>query len=177
MHPYEMRRLIRERRKDVQLNLKQGSIYRTIEQLVRRGLIEEEATEREGRRPERTTYRLTDNGAVFVTEWMRALLATPVHEPTRFLGALTYLARLTPQDVAEQLDRRITPIEADIERMETTMQRLVPVLGRTGFLEYEYQVSVKRAEVEWLRRTRDELLAGTLSWDRDAVVKPREHEE
>ena len=47
MHPYEMRRLIRHPAKDEHIDLKPGSLYRTIEQLERTGMVEQ--TERSGR--------------------------------------------------------------------------------------------------------------------------------
>src|SRR5919199_125149 len=40
MHPYEMARLIRERRIDEVLQLKRGSLYHAVERLVRDGLVE-----------------------------------------------------------------------------------------------------------------------------------------
>src|SRR5690242_2922629 len=58
MHPYEMQRLIREWHKDEFLDLKRGSLYHAIERLRRAGLIDVVETTREGRRPERTVYRL-----------------------------------------------------------------------------------------------------------------------
>src|SRR5262245_12015496 len=62
MHPYEMRRLLRERHKDELLALKAGSLYHAINRLSRAGLIEPVSTGRQGRRPERTTYRITPGG-------------------------------------------------------------------------------------------------------------------
>src|SRR5215475_434122 len=80
MHPYEMQRLIRQRHKEEFLDLKKGSLYHAIERLKRSSLIEEVSTGREGRRPERTVYRLTENGETELQEWLRSLLAQPAHE-------------------------------------------------------------------------------------------------
>ena len=76
-HPYEMQRLIRERHKDDFLQLKPGSLYHAIERLAKAGLIEEMETSREGRRPERTVYRLTECGDVEALAWLRGLLSKP----------------------------------------------------------------------------------------------------
>src|SRR5262252_2075083 len=62
MHPYEMQRLIREWHKDEFLDLKRGSLYHAIERLRQHQCIEVVETVREGRRPERTVYRLTERG-------------------------------------------------------------------------------------------------------------------
>ena len=62
MHPYEMQRLLRERHKDELLSLKRGSLYHAIGRLLRSGLIKVSKVGRSGRRPERTTYRITAEG-------------------------------------------------------------------------------------------------------------------
>src|SRR5690242_9694561 len=80
MHPYEMQRLIREWHKDEFLDLRRGSLYHAIEGLQRAGLIVAVQTTREGRRPERTVYRLTVRGEKELYEWLRGLLAKPVRE-------------------------------------------------------------------------------------------------
>src|SRR5262249_15539953 len=89
MHPYEIQRLIREWHKDEFLDLKRGSLYQAIEQLRRAGLIDPVETSREGRRPERTVYRLTERGEKEVLDWLRELLAKPVREATQFFAALS----------------------------------------------------------------------------------------
>ena len=51
MHPYQMQRLIHQRRKDAFLDLKRGSLYHNITRLQRSGLIEPVETTREGAGP------------------------------------------------------------------------------------------------------------------------------
>src|SRR5438067_7376141 len=84
MHPYEMQRLIREWKKDDFLDLKRGSLYHAIERLRAAGLIEVVETSREGRRPERTVYRITAGGEQEMLAWLRELLANPARSPTQF---------------------------------------------------------------------------------------------
>src|SRR6185312_3509755 len=60
-HPYEIQRLIRERRKDFAYST-QRTLYHTIDRLVAVGLILHAEVSREGNRPERTVYQITDNG-------------------------------------------------------------------------------------------------------------------
>src|SRR5437588_384655 len=86
LHPYEMQRLIREWHKDEFLDLKRGSLYHAIEQLRRVGCIEPMETTREGKRPERTVYRLTEAGDQQVHDWLRTMLARPLREPTQFFA-------------------------------------------------------------------------------------------
>src|SRR5262245_16656991 len=80
MHPYEMQQHMRERGHDFVIKLKGGSLYSTIERLIEGGLIHPVETSREGRRPERTVYALTEVGQDELTVWLRELLARPIHE-------------------------------------------------------------------------------------------------
>ena len=60
-HPYEIQRLLKERHKAYAVG-KTRTLYRAIEELEAAGYIEPLETSREGRRPERTVYRITPEG-------------------------------------------------------------------------------------------------------------------
>ena len=60
MHPYEMYRLLLERHEDRRVKIRPGSLYHTVDRMAESGLVEATGTERDGGRPERTTYRITD---------------------------------------------------------------------------------------------------------------------
>ena len=78
MHPYEMAGTLRERGKEHSIKLNYGSLYTVVDNLAKHGLIEAVEARREGRRPERTVYQLTDTGRVKLEAWMSELLSTPV---------------------------------------------------------------------------------------------------
>jgi DNA-binding PadR family transcriptional regulator len=168
MHPYQMQRLIRERHKDEFLVLKRGSLYHAIERLRRAGLIEPAETTREGRRPERTVYRLTAKGLPELLAWLRELLATPLREPNQFFAALSFLHRLSPADALEHLDARADRLEAEIAQFDAVLRDLVPRIGRLVLVEVEYASAVRQAELTWVRSLTKDLRAGTLTWDPDA---------
>src|SRR5256885_2846520 len=94
MHPYQMQRVLRDRREDVVLGLKRGSLYHAINRLVRARLIEPVTVDRDGRRPERTTYRATAAGTRALVQWLRHRLATPPREPAEFAGSISFLIHL-----------------------------------------------------------------------------------
>jgi len=62
MHPYEIASTLRERHKDDSIKLNYGSLYSVVESLKVHTLIVEQQTAREGNRPERTVYEITDAG-------------------------------------------------------------------------------------------------------------------
>src|SRR5512140_3474342 len=81
MHPYRMQRLIKDRSKDHVINVTQrASLYQTIDQLLREGLITFWETARQEGFPERTVYKLTDKGHEAAVKWLREMLSTPAAE-------------------------------------------------------------------------------------------------
>src|SRR5271170_3620348 len=77
MHPYQMQKLLRERHKDELLVLKRGSLYHAIHRLERAALIAAVLTGRQGKRPERTTYRITASGRKELLRWLQQMIGVP----------------------------------------------------------------------------------------------------
>ena len=171
LHPYEMDRRIREWHKDEVLDLKRGSLYHAIRRLHQDGLIEPLETIREGKRPERTVYRLTPAGEREVLSWLRELLREPIHEPNQFMAALSYLGHLPPDDATRQLENRCCRLEAAVTELDQVLERMVPLLGRLLLLEVEYARAMRQAELAWVRGLTEELRNGNCTWDPEAVRK------
>jgi DNA-binding PadR family transcriptional regulator len=170
MHPYEMQRLIREWHKDEYLDLKRGSLYHAIERLQRTGWIEAVETSREGRRPERTVYRLTDNGARGGIDWLCDLLARPLREPTQFFAALSFLPHLSPETVLDRLEERARLLESEVASLDEVLRRMVPRIGRLVLVEVEYSRAMRQAELAWVRSLMDDLRSGALTWDSQRLI-------
>jgi DNA-binding PadR family transcriptional regulator len=169
MHPYEMQRLIRQRKKDDFLDLKRGSLYHAIGRLQRAGLVEVVATTREGKRPERTVYRITERGSEELSAWMRELLANPARETSHFFAALSFIPVLEPRDALEQLEARAGLLQAEIAGMDSALRTLTPRIGRVVLLELEYALAMRRAELEWVRAVTADLGGGQLAWDEQSM--------
>src|SRR5215469_18180245 len=75
MYPYEMAQTLRARGKDQNFKINWGSLYTVVANLEKHGFIEATSTEREGRQPERTTYRITEAGKAELFDWLRELLS------------------------------------------------------------------------------------------------------
>jgi len=169
MHPYEMQRQLHLRHVDELLGLKRGSLYHSINQLQRAGLIEPIETSREGRRPERTVYRITPDGEDEMLLWLRDLLSTPVREPSSFMAALAHIRQLEPPDALEQLQLRLVTLEASIAAYGAVERGVGALVGRVSILEVEYARALAEAEVAWVRSVRDDLRAGMLKWNLEEI--------
>lgn len=167
MHPYRMQQLIKERGKDEVINVRyRTSIYQTIDRLHRdRAIVIQEKKQNEGR-PDLVIYEVTEEGREAAYEWIREMLSTPKQEFLEFPAAISFVALLTPEDVREQLEKRILALEktlAHIEKqMELATSRGIP---RLFLLEVEYQHTVSLAELKWIQSTIQDIQDEKLKWD------------
>jgi DNA-binding PadR family transcriptional regulator len=167
MHPYEMKQKMHERGHERAIALKAASVYDTVERLFKAGFIEPVVTNREGRRPERTIYRLTQAGAQELDSWLRQLLEEPSREYPRFAAALMFLGALRrKEDAIAVLERRAYAFETQIASADAMMRGVPHDLPRLFVIEEEYAQAMRRAELAWLRGTITELKDGVLDWPR-----------
>jgi DNA-binding PadR family transcriptional regulator len=106
MHPYELGRMLKENGDARSIKFNHGSLYMVVEQLARAGFVAARETVREGQRPERTVYALTDTGRAELYDWMRELVAVPQTEYPSFVSALSLVAVLPPDEVRQLLVAR-----------------------------------------------------------------------
>ena len=180
MHPYEMAATLKQRHKEESIKLRYGSLYTVIELLLARGLIRAKATSREGKRPERTVYALTDPGREELLDWMRDLLRDPVKEYPQFEAALSLMPVLPPDEAIALLRDRALRLAGEAARLETSLAAVAelpwPAVAGTHQLppallkqrrfpplftvEAEYRLAMVRAEqtfvTELIRRFVDD---------------------
>lgn len=162
MHPYEMASTMRERGKEASIKLNYGSLYTVVDNLAKHGLIEAGEAHREGRRPERTVYQLTDAGQTELEDWMSELLALPVKEYPQFEAALALLPVIHPDKVLTLLRVRTAALEKKIADDEKLLKMASQAgLPRLLLIEGEYHVAVTETELAWTRDVIAELEAGS----------------
>ena len=165
MHPYEIASLMRHRAIHEAIKLNYGSLYTVVDLLLRNGLIEAESTVREGRRPERTVYRLTAAGRTRFDGWLRELLSTPAKEYTQFAAGLAFAAELGLDQLAVLLEERARRIEAELAEARAVREDLAARgLPRLFMLEGEHAVVLRAAELEWTRGVIAALADGSLAF-------------
>src|SRR5512133_945378 len=80
MHPYDIVQTLLHRHEDRNVKIRPGSLYHTVDRLAAVGDVRPVGTDRDGRRPERTTYEITPSGRERLRRRVTEMLATPVHE-------------------------------------------------------------------------------------------------
>jgi DNA-binding PadR family transcriptional regulator len=160
MHRYEMASLMRARGKERDMGIKWGSLYTVVQNLERSGYVEAVGVTRQGARPERTVYQITDAGRDELVAWTRELIAEPEAEHTRFIAGLSVLSVLTPNDAAELLRRRVQRLTESIAALRAELEQ-IPDVPRLFLIEEEYRIAMAQAEADWTRSLLDELTDGT----------------
>jgi DNA-binding PadR family transcriptional regulator len=171
MHPYEMSGTLRERAKEQSIKLNYGSLYSVVESLVRHKLIEVRETVREGKRPERTIYAITDAGRIEFVDWLSELLALPVKEYLQFEAALSLMPALSPDEVVRLFETRLMRLDTEIAAMDGIVAKMadhgMPYLWS---VEVDYVQVLRRAERDFvaglLKKIEDQGLPDMVAWRR-----------
>jgi DNA-binding PadR family transcriptional regulator len=162
MYPYEMAQTLRARGKDRSLKINWGSLYTVVQNLEKHGFIEATSTEREGRQPERTTYRITEAGKAELTDWISELIGVPEWVPTPFEAALSEAAGIGPDELMNLLAERLAALDADNSAARAELTALVKRMPRLILIEAEYRLAMRLAEAGWVRGILAEMASGGL---------------
>jgi DNA-binding PadR family transcriptional regulator len=171
MHPYEIKRLMHLRGKDQLLPVNVDSLYHAIGQLERAGMIEVVETSRDGRRPERTVYRATEDGCEEVRNWTSELLTEVPGEFPSVIAALAHLPSMRPEEVRADLERRVFNLQVQLAAGEAALRAAHEKLPRVLIVEGEFAQALRQAELDFMRAVVDDLESGRFDWDAEAFAR------
>jgi len=171
MHPYEISTTLKERGKEQSIKLNYGSLYSVVDSLHKHGLIQAQETSRDGRRPERTVYAITDDGRAEFEDWLAELLSTPVREFTSLEAGLSLMPGLPPDQVAALLETRAGALQSEIDRLDAMHAGArAQGLHDLFLIESIYRVHMLTAELDFVARLARDIgsgaMPGTTSWQR-----------
>lgn len=164
MHPYEIYRLMVERRQNKMIKVRPGSLYHTIDRMAADELVAAVGTDRAGARPERTTYEVTPAGREALQSWIRAELAVPVNEYPRFPVALSEAHNLSRAEAIEQLVVRVGMLESELAAAEKHLELALSKTEEAFLLALQFTVETRAAELGWLRGLVNRLETKELAW-------------
>jgi DNA-binding PadR family transcriptional regulator len=166
LHPYAMRVLIRERGHTRIVGRSPASLYDAVGRLATAGYVEALEPRQEGRRPERTLYRLTESGAHALQAWVRQALAD-VERADQFTAALSFMYVLPKRVVIALLTRRQLALDAVIETGDVALaDALAGGVSPIFLSEGRYSRALLQAKHDWLASFIAQLSSGQLRWPR-----------
>ena len=182
MHPYEMAATMRTRGQDASIRLNYGSLYGVVESLLKRGLVEEQEVVREGRRPERTVYRITDDGRAEADAWLSDLLGSAAKEFPQFEAGLSLMGVLPPERVVALLEQRVRQLQ---ERLSELDAIVVAATGngvpRLFLAEMDYERALVDADCVFTEQLARDIESGRLDgvtfWKQFHAEREQEAEE
>ncbi|MBA8989802.1 DNA-binding PadR family transcriptional regulator [Curtobacterium pusillum] len=170
MHPYEMFQTMIQRKDDRHVKVRPGTLYHQVGRLTELGLAEVVGTDREGKRPERTTYTITDAGRAALAEGLRRMVAVPAEEYPEFHLALAELENLPVSEAVDAVRARVAALVAERSSYDEALGAMrARGLAERFWLDVSYVRAMLQAQIEWLSTTADRIASGDIPWDGPAV--------
>jgi DNA-binding PadR family transcriptional regulator len=175
LYGYQIKRMIEQVMGDW-TSIAFGSIYFALKKLAEEGYVEKVGTEKEGSRPSRTIYQITDDGRDEFMRLLREVWGDVEQQYFTFDIGLTFIDALELDEVKSYLRRRVEWLEQTLEYLdrhqaETLADEHVPRL--LGSAVFDHHRLHYRAELEWtealLESAEDGELEGELGWMRRAL--------
>ena len=166
MHPYEMYQILLLRKEDRIVKVRPGSLYHAVNKLEEGGLVRAVGTDRDGNRPERTTYEITDEGRSRFLDRVEELIAEPINEYPKFPLAIGEAHNLPLPKVLTLLRTRLAALAIDrAQGMEDLAAVRAKGVPEAYWLDGPYLIAMHDAEVAWLERLIADLEGGVIDWE------------
>jgi len=175
MHPYEMYQLLITRGQDRTVKVRPGTLYHVVNGLESAGFVVATGTDREGNRPERTTYAITPEGRDALHCAVEFLLTDPQLEYPELTVAMGEAHNLAPETVALLLRERVAALATRLAAGEVRLERAAAKeLPRRFVLGGEFALNRVRADIDWLTSVIADIESGAISWDTPIPIALKE---
>ena len=164
MHPYEMAQTLRQRAKHESVRLNYGSLYAVVEGTRTEELIVARETVREGNRPDRTIYEITEDGSREMVDWLTDMIGVPAKEYPQFLAGLSFIAALTPRTRWRRLQLRTAYASSSSwpRSAATTWPAAKPGCPGSSCVETEFEEQLIETELHFVSGLIKDMRAGDL---------------
>ncbi len=149
MHGHRLRQEAERERVGLWTDISVGALYGAIKRLAADGHLEAVRAERDGQRPERQIYAITDLGRQALAVLRREALADVVLRPDPFDLALTRTGPVDHEMLAESIMARLTTLRRMLaERIDLNL-RAGPYLSPLEVHALAHREHVLRSEIAW----------------------------
>ncbi len=145
MHGYQLHEMLAERAVTA-VHLSKANAYKLLKKLEADGLVRA-YEERQGNRPPRRVYRVTEEGEAAFQTMLRTLLAEYVEPEFPSIVPLNFVSELPASEGLALLKQRRTALVAQIAKIAA-----VPEETRQAHLSLDFFHHAYRTELEWLDR-------------------------
>ena len=161
LYGYELKHIIEDHMGDW-TNIAFGSIYFALKQLAEEGLVAQVGEEREGNRPSRRIYEVTERGRKEFLVLLENLWASMTRDYYPLDIGLFFLRELPAEKRFPLIRERITEYEKSLKYLEahesvTVENPHVPPEAAAIFSHSRHHI---KAELAWLREVEEAVLSG-----------------
>ncbi|GAB3455820.1 PadR family transcriptional regulator [Streptomonospora sediminis] len=120
-HGYQVRRELLMWGAEQWANVKPGSIYHALRQLLKAGMLRSAGVEESGEGPERTLFELTTAGEDEFTRILSKALSDSSVKPEFFGAGITFMTAQPRDRVTSLLRFRLARLEGDLQSLQTML--------------------------------------------------------
>lgn len=171
-HGYFLRRELMTWHVDEWAHIQPGSIYNALRALEIDDYITESGTEAEGKRPARTTYRITPAGEVELQRMLREnLWNVSAFDTKAVMTVASFMFVLSRQEVIAGLEHRLIKSDAIITQNGFDVQDTLRSETTPKYVREIFDLSTARltAEKQWLLDLLERLRSGKYTFAGEAV--------
>lgn len=162
MHGHRLRLEAEVRRVHLWTDISVGAVYGAMKRLALEGLLRESGREREGNRPTRQLYEITDEGRLALAEERRAGLSEVWFKPDPFDLALTRIDPDTRDALPLVLAQRLNKVRAMLEesrRVNENAREYVGLSKQWALRHTEYRLEAEAAYLTELSAATADIVA------------------
>jgi len=118
---------------------------------------------REGNRPPRTVYEITESGSTEMVDWLTEMIGVPAKEYPQFLAGLSFIPALTPEDALAAFQLRANTLELHLAQIRATLVAAREAgLPRLFMVETEFEEQLIETELHFVGGLIKDMASGDL---------------
>lgn len=161
-HPYELRQKMKEQGMQYYMKIQDGSLYYAMDQLRKDEYIEAVETLRDGNRPDKTIFRITDAGKQLFQELIKNEMKHTVKITHPVCAALAFAKYGDQEILSTQLEDQIQEMEKLASKMKNLHNHLISKADCAQLHIIRSYYEHAETELRWLQSLRLDALEGRL---------------
>jgi DNA-binding PadR family transcriptional regulator len=163
LHGYEIKQIIEEHMGDW-TSIAFGSIYFALGKLSEEGLIKMVATEKQGNRPSRSIYQITEPGRAEFLQLLREVWREPERQFFAIDVGLAFMNALPPHEIRSYLQSRVAQLEDALQYLESHQEDQMeqPEVPASAVAIFEHSRAHLKAELVWMKEVLEKMQQGKL---------------
>jgi len=163
-HGYDLKRVMKERYMDEWANVAFGSIYFALGQVAAEGWIAAQPTERQGKRPSRTVYCITESGCREFLRLLRECWQDDRCVQDSIRVCVFFIDQLPRDEAIDYVRRRIQAVAHGLEHLETVLRTLPPEAPWAGRCIADRDRRLLAEDIKWTQDVLADIESDRVTW-------------